>query len=282
MRRTSVLSAATLAALLVVVGGAAAQAQDLEVPDLPAGALLPDVIEEVPHHLQIQNTQQRESLRFSTTHINVGAGNLQIRGGGQVEPCEIDGQVYAECTIATQEILDSNGQIVATHDAGAAVYHPEHNHWHQSSVALFDIRSPGPGDDPDDPANMSMIWTEGVKITFCFVDIEFIGTTGAQKKDKPRTYFECNGDLQGLASWWADSYHQSTPLQELDVTDIPDGEYYLTHLADPDDHWIESDETNNFTWVKFRLTRTSANAKVEVLAHSPCDPVVICGFGGNP
>src|SRR5215211_6713782 len=30
----------------------------------PSPGLLPDVIEEVPTHLQIQNTQQREFLRF--------------------------------------------------------------------------------------------------------------------------------------------------------------------------------------------------------------------------
>lgn len=282
MTRRTLIPALMAATVLAFGGAAVAQAHPADPPVLPPDALLPDVIEEVPHHLQIQNTQQRESLRFSTTHINIGEGNLQIRGGDQVEPCEIDGQAYDECTIATQELLDANGDVVATHDAGAAVFHPQHNHWHQSAVALFDIRSPGPGDDPNDPAAMSMIWSEGVKITFCFIDIEFIGETGAMKKDKPRTYFECNGDLQGLASWWADSYHQSTPLQELDVTDIPDGEYYLTHLADPDDHWIESDETNNFTWVKFRLTRTSANAKVEVIDQSECEPEIICGFGGNP
>jgi hypothetical protein len=282
MRRHALIPAALTALLLVSTGAAVAQAHTEDAPVLPPGALLPDVIEEVPHHLQIQNSQQRESLRFSTTHINIGEGNLQIRGGGQVEPCEIDGVAYDECTIATQEILDAEGDVVATHDAGSAVFHPEHNHWHQSAVATFDIRSAAEGDDPSDPANMTRVWVEGVKITFCFVDVEFIGETGAGKKAKPRTYWECNGELQGLASWWADSYHQSTPLQELDVTDVPDGEYYLTHLADPDDHWIESDETNNFTWVKFRLTRESANAKVTVLEHSPCVPEVICGFGGNP
>ena len=37
-------------------------------------ALLPDVVEEVPSHLTIQNTQQREWLRFTTVHINVGSG----------------------------------------------------------------------------------------------------------------------------------------------------------------------------------------------------------------
>ncbi|WP_353828332.1 lysyl oxidase family protein [Agromyces sp. SYSU T0242] len=284
MNRTTLFhaAAAVAVAVLVAAGGTAAQAHDDDLPELPPGALLPDVIEEVPHHLQIQNTQQREFLRFSTTHINIGEGNLQIRGGGQVEPCVSDDIGYDECTVATQEILDAAGDVVATHDAGSAVFHPEHNHWHQSAVALFDIRSAAPGDDPDDPATWSTVWSEGVKITFCFVDIEFIGDTGSLKKVKPRTYFECNGELQGLASWWADSYHQSTPLQELDVTDVPDGEYVLTHLADPDGHWIESDETNNFTWVKFRLSRTSSNAKVEVLDHSPCEPLVICGFGGNP
>ena len=243
-------------------------------------ALLPDVIEEVPHHLQIQNTQQREWLRFSTTHINIGEGNLQIRGGGQIAPCDIDGVPYDQCTIATQEILDAAGNVVQTHPAGVALFHPEHNHWHQSAVAEFKITTAA---SPSAPAVNGI---ESEKITFCFVDVEFAGfggkVTGSDKKAKPRTYFECNGDLQGLASGWADSYHQSTPLQELDVTGLPDGVYFLTHFADPDGHWLEANDGNNFTWVKFRLSRTGANAEVTVRATSPCVPSVICGFGGNP
>jgi Lysyl oxidase len=238
----------------------------------PAAALYPDVIEEVPHHLQIQNTQQREFLRFSTTHINIGDGNLQIRGGGQVAPCTIDGISYEQCTVATQELLDARGDIVATQPAGVALFHPEHNHWHQSAVAEFAVRASLNG-----PPISS-----GTKITFCFVDVEFVGRTGADKKAHPRTYFECNGDLQGLASQWADSYHQSTPLQELEITDLDEGTYYLTHLADPDNHWAESNEANNFTWVQFELSRKGANPEVRVIDQSPCEPAVICGFGGNP
>ena len=79
--------------------------------------LLPDVIEEVPSHLQVQNTQQREWLRFTTVHVNIGAGNLQIRGGGQVAPCDIDGIHYAQCTVATQELLDADGDVVASQPA---------------------------------------------------------------------------------------------------------------------------------------------------------------------
>ena len=98
------------------------------------GGLLPDIIDEVPKHLSVQNTRQREFLRFSTTHWNFGDGALQIRGGGQESPCPLD-DMETVCTFAMQEILDANGQIVAVHRAGFAVFHPEHNHWHQGDVA---------------------------------------------------------------------------------------------------------------------------------------------------
>lgn len=263
-------TAAVAAAAIAVVGALAVPAAGS--PASPGPPVLPDVIEEVPSHLQIQNTQQGEWLRFTTVHINVGEGNLQVRGGGQVEECEIDGTPYEQCTVATQELLDASGTIVGTQPAGSAIFHPEHNHWHQSAVAEFAVRTTLYGPD----------LVAGAKITFCFVDVEFTGATGSLKKAQPRTYFECNGDLQGLAAGWADSYHQSTPLQELDITGLPAGTYYLTHLADPDNHWLESDEFNNFTWVQFQLSRKGANPEVRVLDHSPCDPAVICGFGGNP
>jgi hypothetical protein len=243
--------------------------------------LYPNVIESLPEHLQIQNDHQEEWLRFSTTHINIGPGNLQIRGGGQVAPCDIDGVHYPQCTVATQEILDSAGRIVETHPAGVAFFHAEHNHWHQSAVAAFKIMRGA----PTTTAGGQEVAT-GLKSTFCFVDVEFTGLTGNAKKAMPRTYFECNGALQGLAVGWADEYHQSTPLQELEITGLAPGDYYLTHLADPEQHWKESATTagaaehDNFSWVKFRLTRGS-NAKVVVIDHSPCSGVG-CGFGGNP
>jgi hypothetical protein len=244
--------------------------------------LYPNVIEVIPEHLQIQNDHQKEWLRFSTTHLNIGPGNLQIRGGGQVEPCDIEGIHYDQCTVATQEILDSTGRVVETYPAGVAFFHPEHNHWHQSGVAAFAIMQ-GAATTADGGREI----TAGFKTTFCFVDVEFSGLTGNMKKAMPRTYFECNGELQGLAAGWADEYHQSTPFQELEVTGLEPGDYYLTHLADPDQHWKEAASTagaaenDNFSWVKFHLSRDSSNAKVTIIDHSPCTGVQ-CGFGGNP
>jgi Lysyl oxidase len=272
------------AAVLTMIGSNAVLAAASAEGEAAGTPLYPDIIEEVPHHLQIQNTQQGEFLRFSTTHINVGAGNLQIRGGGEVAACVIDGEPFEQCTIATQELLDADGRIAASQPAGVALFHPEHNHWHQSDVAEFAIKPAGVEGARLDPLAGEDLVT-GTKVTFCFVDVKFTGATGSGKKSQPRTYWECNGELQGVSAGWGDSYHQSTPLQELDVTGIAPGDYYLTHEADPDNHWTEDPaggEDNNFTWVLFRLGRDSANAQVEVLGHSDCVVAVQCGYGGNP
>ena len=222
-RKTGITVISLLALVFTLVLAGSSSAGKPAPP--PPQTLYPDVVEALPDHLHIQNDHQREWLRFTTTHINFGAGNLQIRGGGQIAPCDIDGIHYDQCTVATQEILDANGTVVQTHPAGVAFFHPEHNHWHQSGVAAFKIKSGNPVSGPE--------VASGVKITFCFVDVVFTGVTGTEKKQTPRTYFECNGDFQGLAVGWGDSYHQSTPLQELEVTGLPAGDYYLTHQADP-------------------------------------------------
>ena len=277
MKRTVVLSGVVAALGLAVMLALGSSPDAVRAAAQPP--LYPDVVEALPDHLQIQNDHQREWLRFTTTHINLGPGNLQIRGGGQIAPCVIDSIAYDQCTVATQEILNASGSVALTHPAGVAFFHPEHNHWHQSAVASFKIRTDNPDAGPE--------IATGVKITFCFVDVVFTGVTGKEKKQMPRAYFDCNGDFQGLAVGWGDSYHQSTPLQELDVTGLPVGDYYLTHEADPENHWLEGPdpgspgELNNFTWVKFHLSRTGANPEVTVIGHSPCTGAQ-CNVGANP
>jgi hypothetical protein len=273
-RHLAVVGVVLLSALVLGTG-----AQAAKTPPAPtAKPLYPNIVEQVPHHLGIQNDHQQEWLRFTTTHINVGPGDLQIRGGGQIAPCDIDGVHYDQCTVATQDLLDANRNVVLTHPAGVSLFHPEHNHWHQSAVAEFAITS----GSPSGPRVAT-----GTKITFCFVDVVFTGVTGMEKKATPRRYFECNGAFQGLAVGWGDSYHQSTPLQELEVTGLPAGEYYLTHEADPDDHWLEGPsatspgELDNFTWLKFRLSRTGANPEITELEHSACSGPT-CPGGANP
>ena len=253
----AILFTTTLA--LSVAGIAPARAGD---------PLYPDIVEQISH-IQIQNEHKREMLRFSTIHINVGDGPLQIRGGGQVASCTIDGVSYPQCTIATQEILDSSGNIVQTNPAGTALFHPQHNHWHQNAVVNYELR----------PGSLEgKAIATGQKVTFCMVDND---KTDLIQKHNKRTYFECNSELQGISVGWSDSYHQSTQGQELDITGAPEGVYYLTHYADPDNHWLETNENNNFAWVKLLLSRQGANPKMTILDRSPCSGAA-CGSPSNP
>lgn len=56
----------------------------------------------------------------------------------------VDG-VATVCTFAMQEIFNASGQVVARHPAGMALFHPEHDHWHQTSVteSRYDRRRVG-------------------------------------------------------------------------------------------------------------------------------------------
>lgn len=240
------------AAAVLAVGALTASATTADATTTTA--LLPDVVEEVPKHLGIWNVQQHEVLRFSTTHWNFGEGPLQVRGGGQVAPCTIEGVSYPQCTIATQEILDGSGAVVATHPAGVSLFHPEHNHWHMDAVARFAVRTSPEGPPINDQAVL--------KTTFCLVDFD---KSPQVQQGSTATYGDCNAELQGISVGWGDEYHHSTSGQSIDLTGLPAGDYYLTQEADPDDHWVELDEANNLSWVKFRLERTSANPKITVL-----------------
>lgn len=237
-----------------------------------AGGLCPDITEEAPRHLNIQRAQKMEWLRFTSTHWNDGDGPLQIRGGGQIDACQIEenGHVIdSVCTFSTQEILNAAGQVVHQQPAGVALFHPDHNHWHQDNVADFVLRS-GSLTGP--------IVGKATKVTYCLIDYDSAGNGITNDK----TYFDCNEELQGISVGFGDEYHHSTHGQEIEITTAPAGIYFLTHEADPTNKWLELDDSNNTSWTKFQLRRdsNSGNGSIDVIAESPCTGLA-CGNTSN-
>jgi hypothetical protein len=252
----SALASAAILGFLLAAGAASAG---------PASKLLPDLQSVVPSHLSIQNEHQREMLRLTNGIYNTGGGPLQIRGTS-VAPCPAP--LTGDCTYATQEILDSSGNVVSTSPSGFFYFHEAHNHWHQSDVASFVLRAgslAGP------------VVAASYKVTFCLIDFDKSSTV---KRNSERVYWECNGDLQGISPGWIDEYHQATDGQELDITGAPAGDYYLIVDVDPADNWVESDESNNAAWVKFSLSRKGANPEITILGNSPCSGD-LCGNTAN-
>ena len=97
----------------------------------PSGgtALLPDLQTAVPHHFTVQNQQQRETLRFSNLIGNAGAGDLRLHP---------ESNITTGVTTGWQDLLDANGNVVSSQPVSEFVFHPAHNHWHITGVALFE------------------------------------------------------------------------------------------------------------------------------------------------
>jgi hypothetical protein len=226
--------------------------------------LYPDLQTAVPHHFTVQNNQQHEFLRFSNLIANTGAGDLRLRP---------EHDAATGITTGFQEIFDAAGNLVVDQPVSEFVFHPAHNHWHITSVALFEIRHAA--DDGTGGRLGAVFSNQSIKTTFCLIDViklEGNSNTG------DRTYWDCFPDAhQGISAGWGDQYHQATEGQELEVTGAKPGIYYLVSTANPDGNFLESSTTNNAAWTSFRLSRDSkGNAKITEISHSPCSGT-LCG-----
>jgi len=220
---------------------------------------LPDLQTVVPQHVQIVNDHQREIIRFSNAIANTGDGPLQFHP--EIPDATATEQVFQN---AYQDIFDDQGNITRSLLVSQFEFHPQHNHWHITGVALFEIRKANA-----DGSIGPVFGTNSIKTTFCLVDwYKLVGPS----KTPERVYFECdrNAETQGISPGWADQYHQATPGQELELTGAPVGTYYLVSTANYSEVFLETDYNNNTAWVKFKLKRDSmGNPKIDIIGANP-------------
>ena len=193
-------------------------------------------------------------LRFAVTTANLGEGPLEFHGG---ETGSGKQNVY-------QRVFLSDG---AHYDrlVGSFVWHPLHNHIHVEGYAEYTLQRLGaPGGSQ----------RTSEKTSFCVIDTDRIDhrLPGASKK---AVYTTCESVVQGMSVGWGDTYGAHLPGQEIDLTDLADGDYALTITADPKGRLIEGNTADNTSCVLLRIG--VSDLTLDVLNAESCDDP-----GGEP
>ena len=105
----------------------------------------------------------------------------------------------------------------------------------------------------------------GAKEGFCFFDNVLFGST------QNKVYTSCGNNANakkvtmGLSRGWGDRYGAGTVGQYIDITNLAPGRYKLQATADEPNWFLESDDSNNFTWVEVQISSNS----VSVITYGP-------------
>lgn len=205
-----------------------------------AESLLPDLIvrPELLHQTEIdrQTEPGRELLRLTTGTANRGLGPLELRGGAVLGATEAE---------VNQRVYRTDGTWF-DRLAGVFTYHPSHGHVHFDDWTVFRLRESLEND------GVGEVVAQGSKVSFCLLDFAIVDPANPAF-DPSGAYFSCGFDVQGISPGWGDTYAWWLPDQWIDITDVPDGTYWLEVEVDPDNRLIEADETNNVARVLIRL-----------------------------
>lgn len=162
--------------------------------------------------------------------------------------------------------------------AGTMTYHPSHGHNHVDDWVTFTLRIEDPNDP--NPLNWSIVGT-GAKVGFCLMDYfscaqssaaehcrtsqEYGGGTALNNQGDFENYghgggnYGCSPISQGISVGYTDVYSESLDGMWVNVPPgTCNGDYWIVIEVDPNDNFLEEDETNNWTAIPFTLTQQVA------------------------
>ena len=241
-------------------------------------------------------------LRLTASTPNIGFGPLTVRGS-QSFVCGTDtfssnpGTCPDGSTprqLIKQRIYQKNGNTMTNYDrwAGGMTYHASHGHNHVDDWGVFTLRIQDP--NIADPRQWPIV-ASGGKLGFCLMDYYQCGDASAVDhcKDSNTVYnqgntmvnadfpnfglgggqYSCSPVEQGISSGYTDVYDETLDLMWITLPPgLCNGQYWIVIEVDPNDSFLESDETNNFTAVPFTLTQQNpANtaAPVNITCNKP-------------
>ncbi len=218
----------------------------------PPDAALPDLIALPAFGISVGREGNKDRISFGANVWNAGPAPLLVEGFKR------DGEDVMD---AYQYFLDGE-EVLGRARAGFMEFHAGrgHHHWHFLQFARYSL------------------WNESLeqevvakKQAFCLAATDAIDLTLPGAEWQPGSTglgTSCGGPnavwiRETLQAGWGDTYYQ-VGGQSLDVTNVPNGTYYIAVEANPAGLLRERDTTNNVELRKIRLGGTPGDRTVEV------------------
>ncbi|HEX5902225.1 MAG TPA: lysyl oxidase family protein [Actinomycetota bacterium] len=207
------------------------------VPDVtnPDPSTLPDLVALPAYRMNTQARKGRDYLNFFSTEWNEGPGTFVIEGFRGQDEGSMD---------AFQYFLDGNGVATGRAGIGELEFHRGggHNHWHFEEFTRYSLLD----------ASKTQVLVSG-KQSWCLVNTDAIDLTVPNARWL--AYGQDLGTSCGTpgALWirevldvgWGDTYAQFLGGQGFNITNLPNGTYYVRVHVNPTGSILESDVANN-------------------------------------
>ncbi len=232
------------------------QADSVPVVSDPDPSVRPDLVALPAWGITIdhQRKSDRDYLDFGATVWDKGPSPMVIEGFRRPDGAPVmDGWEY----------FYSNGVPVGRAPAGDLMWdaRPGHQHWHFEQFARYALLG----------ADQTQI-VRSQKTGFCLAPTDAIDLTLSGAEWNPYqiglgTACGSRGSIwtrEVLPTGWGDTYFQGLPGQSFDITDLPNGTYYISVQANPDGSLVEVSTENNTELRRVILGGRPGHRTVEV------------------
>lgn len=253
------------------VGGHMASVPIMTDPD---PSVMPDLVALPAWGISVTHERQlhRDFLNFGATVWDKGPSPMVVEGFRR----------QGEPIMDAWEFFYSDGVAVGRVQAGELMYDPRpgHQHWHFEQFARYSLLA----------EDQSQI-IRSEKTGFCLAPTDPIDMTVPGAQWSPFAIglaTACGGRAslwtrEVLPAGWGDTYYQLLPGQSFDITDLPNGTYYIAVQANPDALLTEVTGANNLELRQVILGGTRGHRTVEVPPWHGIDTEgPIGGGGGGP
>lgn len=221
----------------------------------PPDSALPDIEALPAWGISVRNHRRsdRSFLSFGATAWNAGPGDLVVEGFRDPSSTTME---------AFQYFYEAD-TVVGKLPAGTLEYDNRdgHDHWHFRDFAAYSLLD----------ADQALVADSG-KEAFCLAPTDPIDLTvdGADWNPWLTDLGTACGESDSLwirevlETGWGDTYTQYRPGQSFEITDLPNGVYFIKVLANPDDVLAEASSLNNVALRKIKLHGKAGQRTVEV------------------